>query len=45
LKIAVNEEKNASALFNLAVIYEDKGDRVRAKEYYQEVLKVDPQHY
>jgi tetratricopeptide (TPR) repeat protein len=37
LKIAVNEERNAIALFNLAVIYEEKGDRIRAKEYYQEV--------
>lgn len=27
LKIAVNEEKNATALFNLAVIYEEGGDR------------------
>jgi tetratricopeptide (TPR) repeat protein len=41
LKIAVNEEKNATALFNLAVIYEEGGDRQKAKEYYHEVLKVD----
>ena len=41
LKVAVTEEKNATALFNLAVIYEEKGDKVRAKETYQEVLKVD----
>lgn len=45
LKIAVNEEKNATALFNLAYIYEEKGARQRATEYYQEVLKVDPTHY
>jgi|LauGreDrversion4_2_1035121.scaffolds.fasta_scaffold703444_1 tetratricopeptide (TPR) repeat protein len=41
LKVAVTEEKNATALFNLAVIYEEKGDKMRAKETYQEVLKVD----
>lgn len=40
LKIAVNEERNAIALFNLAVIFEEKGDRVRAKEHYQEVSKM-----
>ena len=34
LKFAVTEEKNATALFNLAVIYEEKGDKVRAKETY-----------
>ena len=37
LKIAINEEKNATALFNLAVIYEEKGDKVKAKETYMEV--------
>jgi tetratricopeptide (TPR) repeat protein len=26
-KVAINEEPNATALFNLAVIYEEKGDR------------------
>ncbi len=41
LKLAVNEEKNPTALFNLAVIYEEKGDRQRAKECYLEVLTVD----
>ena len=45
MKIAVNEEKNATAFFNLAFIYEEKGDRQRAKEYYQEVLKIDPTYY
>ena len=44
LKIASNEEKNATALFNLALILEETGDRQRAKEYYEEVLKIDPQH-
>jgi tetratricopeptide (TPR) repeat protein len=42
LKIAVNEEKNASALFNLAVIYEEAGNRQKAQDYYVEVLKNDP---
>jgi hypothetical protein len=27
LKVAINEENNPTALFNLAVIYEEKGDR------------------
>ena len=45
MKIAVNEEKNATAYFNLAYIYEELGDRQKAKEYYQEVLKVDPTYY
>lgn len=45
MKIAVNEEKNATAFFNLAFIYEEKGDRQKAKEYYQEVLKADPTYY
>ena len=29
-----NEEKNVTALFNLAVIYEEKGERAKAKETY-----------
>lgn len=37
LKVAINEEKNATALFNLAVIYEEKGDRQKAKECYSDV--------
>jgi tetratricopeptide (TPR) repeat protein len=45
LKIAINEEKNATALFNLAVIYEEKGERQKAKDAYQEVLKIEPNHY
>ena len=45
MKVAVTEEKNATALFNLAVIYEQKGDKMRAKETYQEVLKVDSNHF
>lgn len=31
LKLAVSEEKNATALFNLAVIYEERGDKNLAK--------------
>ena len=38
----MNEEKNATAFFNLAYIYEDLGDTLKAKENYQEVLKIDP---
>jgi len=34
LKIAINEEKNITCLFNLAVILEEKGDRNKAKETY-----------
>jgi Flp pilus assembly protein TadD len=34
LKMAVTEEKNATALFNLAVIYEEKGEKVNARETY-----------
>jgi len=34
LKVAVNEEKNATALFNLACIYEERGDKNKAKEFY-----------
>ena len=41
----MTEEKNATALFNLAVIYEEKGDKQRAKETYMEVLKVDSSHF
>lgn len=44
-KVAIAEENNATALFNLAVIYEEKGDRTEAKKCYQEVLKIDPHHY
>jgi Tfp pilus assembly protein PilF len=43
--VACTEEKNATALFNLAVIYEEKGDKARAKETYQEVLKVEQNHF
>lgn len=45
LKIAVTEEKNATALYNLAYIYEESGDPARAKEYYNETLKADPHHF
>jgi tetratricopeptide (TPR) repeat protein len=34
LKVAINEEANAAALFNLAIIYEEKGDRNDAKQVY-----------
>ena len=44
-RVALTEEPNATALFNLAVIHEEKGDRLEAKKCYQEVLKLDPNHY
>jgi len=34
LKVAINEENNPTALFNLAVIYEEKGERLEAKKLY-----------
>ena len=37
LKLAVNEEANANAYFNLAVVYEEKGDSQEAIKAYQEV--------
>ena len=37
LKIAIAEEKSATAMFNLAVIYEEQGERGKAKEMYEEV--------
>ena len=43
--MAINEENNATALFNLAVIYEEKGDSQEAISTYNEVLKIDPKHY
>ena len=33
-KVAIQEEANPTALFNLAVIYEEKGDRIEAKKTY-----------
>jgi tetratricopeptide (TPR) repeat protein len=45
LKVAINEERNATAMFNLAVIYEEKGEKFKAKELYNDVLKMDPGHF
>ena len=45
LKLAVQEERNPTAMFNLAVMYEEKGDKMKAKEIYQEVLKLDPHNF
>ena len=45
LKLAITEEKNVTAMFDLAVIYEEKGDKHKAKELYQEVLKLDPNNF
>jgi len=33
-----------AGLFSLAVLYEEKGDRNKAREYFKEVLKINPQH-
>jgi len=32
-------------MFNLAVIYEEKGEKHKAKELYQEILKIDENHF
>ena len=45
LKIAIAEERSATVMFNLAVIYEEQGERGQAKEMYQEVLKINPSHF
>lgn len=37
LKIAIQSEKNTTAMFNLAVIYEELGEHQKAKEMYSEV--------
>lgn len=37
LKTAIEQERSATAMFNLAVIYEEQGERVAARELYQEV--------
>lgn len=34
LKTAIKQERNSTAFFNLAFIYEEKGDIQNAKEYY-----------
>ena len=37
-----DEDNNVTALFNIAVIYEEKGDMKNAKQYYAKVLEIDP---
>jgi tetratricopeptide (TPR) repeat protein len=44
-KVAINEEANPTALFNLAVIYDERGDKYEAKKTYQDCLRIDPSHY
>jgi len=44
-KVAINEEANPTALFNLAVIYDERGERQEAKKTYLECLKVEPSHF
>jgi Tfp pilus assembly protein PilF len=41
----LEDERNVTALFNLAVMHEEKGDKARAKDYYQEVLQKEPTHF
>ncbi len=36
--IALNDEKNINALFNLAVIYEEIADYSKAKQLYMDIL-------
>lgn len=45
LKLAIQQEANPVAMFNLGIIYEEQGERELAKEMYEEVLKVRPDHY
>jgi tetratricopeptide (TPR) repeat protein len=44
LSIAISEEKNPAAIFNMGVIYDDIGNIQKAKECYIEVLKLEPSH-
>jgi tetratricopeptide (TPR) repeat protein len=44
-KVAINEDANPTALFNLAVIYDERGERQDAKRTYMECLKVDCNHF
>ena len=39
LKLAINEEDNATAQFNLAIIYDEKGNSQEAMKTYQEVSR------
>ncbi len=40
-KIAISEEANPTALFNLAVIFDERQERSEAKRLYQECLQRD----
>mgnify|MGYP001018545354 CR=1 FL=1 len=42
LRVALDQETNATALFNLAVIYEENSERNKAKDAYEKVLSLDP---
>ena len=35
LQTALKEEKNVTAMFNLAVIYDETGDRAKSREMYE----------
>ena len=39
LKLAINEEENATACFNLAIIYDEKGLSQDAMKTYQKVIR------
>ena len=45
LKQAIQQESNTVAMFNLGIIYEEMGERKQAKEMYEEVLRLKPDHY
>ena len=45
LKLAVREEPNPTALFNLAVIYDELKQSQEAKKCYSECLTQDPAHF
>ncbi len=32
-------------MFNLAIIYEESGEQQQAKKLYEEILKLQPDHY
>lgn len=40
LKLAINEEENATACFNLAIIYDEKGQSQDAMKAYQRVSTI-----
>ena len=45
LKQSLKLEKSSVAMFNLGIIYEEMGDRKQAKDIYEQVLTLKPDHY